>query len=146
REGARGVLDRARPPSRHTGMGIGTTRMLAAAGITAAATVAIDQATKAAARRAFEPGEVRDVALGGQVAVGNIENHGSAYGIIGRMPAWVPVVGTAVIGGGLLALNRGSARPMLAAIGAGMVVGGGAGNAIDRLHQGHVTDFAHTTD
>ena len=120
--------------------------MLVAAGVAAAATLVVDQATKAIARDAIEPGAIRDVALDGTIGVGHIQNEGSAYGLIGDMPTWVPAVGTAVIGGGLLALNRGSKIPVAAGIGAGLVIGGGLGNVIDRVHQGHVTDFLHTGD
>jgi signal peptidase II len=125
-------------------MGPGTTRLLAGAGIAAGATLAVDQLTKAAARSSFEPNEVRDLALDGQVAVGHVQNHGSAYGLVGDMPAWAPAVGTAVIGGTLLALAKGSRMPTLAAASAGMVIGGGIGNVVDRIHQGHVTDMIHT--
>lgn len=120
--------------------------MLVAAGVAAAATVAVDQATKAMARRSMDPGEVHDIAFGGNVAVGHIQNRGSSYGLIGELPTWVPAVATAVIGAGLLAINHGTSRPVLAGVGAGLVIGGGAGNVIDRLHQGHVTDFAHTAE
>jgi signal peptidase II len=119
--------------------------MLAAAGVAAAATIAVDQASKALVRSRLEPGEFHRAA-GGQLAVGHVQNHGSAYGLLSHMPPWAPTVGTAVIGGAMLALNRGTSKPVLAGIGAGLVLGGGAGNVIDRLHQGHVTDFLHTTD
>lgn len=124
----------------------GTGRMLVAAGVAAAATVAVDQATKAIARGTLERGRIHDLAAGGQVAVGHIQNRGSAYGLIDHLPAWAPAIGTAVVGGAFLALNRGTTRPVLAGIGAGLVIGGGLGNVIDRVHQGHVTDFIHTTD
>lgn len=128
--------------------------MLVAAGIAAGATLAVDQVTKAMARRAFEPDETRDLAFDGAIGVGHIENHGSAYGLVPNMPTWVPAVGTAVIGGALLAVGSrigGGGGPatmtsMAAGIGAGLVIGGGLGNVIDRAHQGHVTDMIHTTD
>jgi signal peptidase II len=127
-------------------MGPGTTRLLVGAGIAAAGTLVVDQATKAITRATMEPGEVRPVALGGQVAIGHVQNHGSAYGLVGSMPPWVPAVGTAVIGGALLTMSRQSRTPMLSAVAAGLVIGGGIGNVIDRVRQGHVTDMLHTTD
>ncbi|MCW2921448.1 MAG: lipoprotein signal peptidase [Thermoleophilia bacterium] len=127
--------------------------MLVAAGIAAGATLALDQVTKAMTRTAMEPNETRDLALGGQVGIGHIQNFGSAYGLVPNMPTWVPAVGTAVIGGALLAVgarhgagSRGAFTTMAAGIGAGLVIGGGLGNVIDRAHQGHVTDMLHTTD
>jgi signal peptidase II len=120
--------------------------MLVAAGVAAAATVAIDQATKALVRGTIAPGEIHRADQGGQFSIGHIQNHGSGWGVIDDLPAWAPVLATGVIGGALLALNRGSGHPILAGVGAGMVIGGGVGNVIDRMHQGHVTDFLHTTD
>lgn len=135
-------------------MGPGTGRVLLAAGIAAGATLAVDQATKAMTRSSMEPNETRDLAFDGAVGIGHIENHGSAYGLVSDMPTWVPAVGTAVIGGTLLAVaarfgSSGAQAPMTtmaAGIGAGLVIGGGLGNVIDRVHQGHVTDMLHTTD
>jgi signal peptidase II len=127
--------------------------MLVAAGIAAGATLAIDQVTKAITRSSMKPNETKDLALGGAVGVGHIQNFGSAYGLVPNMPTWVPAVGTAVIGGALLAVgsrhgggSRGALTTMAAGIGAGLVIGGGLGNVIDRVHQGHVTDMIHTTD
>ncbi len=131
--------------------------MLVAAGIAAGATLAVDQVTKAMTRSAMEPNETRDIALDGQVGIGHIQNFGSAYGLVPNMPTWVPAVGTAVIGGALLAAGarfgggaaasgHGAMTTMAAGIGAGLVIGGGLGNVIDRVHQGHVTDMIHTTD
>jgi signal peptidase II len=120
--------------------------MLVAAGVAAAATVAVDQATKALVRGSMEPGDMMRADQHGTFSIGHVQNNGGGYGIIGDMPMWAPLLGTAVIGGALLAVNRGSGHPLLAGIGAGMVIGGGIGNTIDRVHQGHVTDFIHTTD
>jgi signal peptidase II len=120
--------------------------MLVAAGVAAAATIAVDQVTKAVVRGTMAPGEIHRADLHGRFAVGHVQNHGGGYGIIGELPPWAPAVGTAVIGGALLAFNRGAKHPALAGIGAGLLIGGGIGNVIDRLHQGHVTDFIHTTD
>jgi signal peptidase II len=119
--------------------------MLVGAGVAAAATIAVDQASKALVRSRMQPGELHRAA-GGQLAIGHVENPSSAYGLLGRLPSWVPAVGTAAIGGALLALNRGTSKPLLAGIGVGLLVGGGAGNVIDRLHRGSVTDFAHVTN
>lgn len=127
-------------------MGTGTSKLLVGGGIAAATTLVIDQASKAATRVHLEPGETRDVALGGTVGVGHIQNHGSAYGLVGEMPTWVPAVGTVAFGGALLALGAGSRMPLAGGVAAGLVIGGGVGNVIDRAHQGHVTDMLHTSD
>lgn len=121
-------------------------RMLAAAGVAAGATLVVDQASKAVVRAKLEPGERHDIALGGEVAITHVKNTGSAYGLLGEMPTWLPIAGTAVIGAGMLALGARSPRAAVVGAGAGLVIGGGIGNVVDRLHQGHVTDFIHTTD
>jgi signal peptidase II len=121
--------------------------MLVVAGIAAGATLAVDQVTKAIARSAFEPDETKDLAFDGTVGLGHIQNHGNAYGLIEHMPTWIPAVGTAVIGGALLAMGgRAGTNATVAGLGAGLVIGGGLGNVIDRVHQGHVTDMIHTSD
>ena len=126
-------------------MGPGTTRLLVGAGIAAATTIAIDQVSKAAARRSFEPGEVQPIALGGSVAIGHVQNRGAAYGMFGELPWWVPAIGTAAVGGAMLTMGRGARMPLAVGIGAGLLIGGGASNVVDRIHQGHVTDLLHTT-
>lgn len=120
--------------------------MLVAAGITAGVTLAVDQVVKTVTRKELRRYEVRDLAFDGQIAVGNISNYGSAYGIVGKMPAWAPAVATAAIGGGMLAFARGARHPIVAGVGAGLVIGGGIGNVIDRAHQGYITDMLHTSD
>ncbi|MCW2926354.1 MAG: lipoprotein signal peptidase [Thermoleophilia bacterium] len=121
-------------------------RVLAAAGIATGATLVVDQASKAIVRATMEPGERHDIALGGEVALTHVKNTGAAYGLFGELPTWVPMVGTAAIGAGMLALGARSPRSAIVGAGAGLVIGGGLGNVIDRVHQGHVTDFIHTTD
>jgi signal peptidase II len=115
--------------------------MLAAAGIAAGVTLVVDQASKAMVRATMEPGERHDLTGGGAVALRHVQNHGSAYGLVGHMPAWVPAIGTAAIGAGMLALGARSPKAGMIGVGAGMLIGGGIGNVVDRLHQGHVTDF-----
>lgn len=68
----------------------------------------------------------------------------SPGGMLSGVSLWVPAVATAALGGALLALGRGSMMPALAGIGAGLVVGGGVGNVIDRARRGAVTDVLYT--
>ena len=128
-------------------MGPGTGRLLIGAGIAAGATLVVDQATKAAARRELRPYEERALAFDGQVAVSNVPNYGSAYGLVPRMPAAVPALATAALATGfVLAGQRLGAHPLAVGIGAGLMVGGGIGNVLDRARQGYVTDVVTTGD
>lgn len=120
--------------------------MLVAAGVAAAATIAVDQSTKALVRSSMEPGEFHRADQAGTFSIGHVRNTGAAYGMFDGIGPAIPAVLTGALGAGLLVANRGSGHPMLAGIGAGMAIGGGIGNVIDRVHQGHVTDFLHTTD
>jgi signal peptidase II len=120
--------------------------MLVAAGVAAAATIAIDQTTKAIVRGTMAPGEIHRADQGGQFSIGHVKNHGAAYGSFDGIGAAIPAVVTGALGAGLLFANRRSTHPLLAGIGAGMAIGGGIGNVIDRAHQDYVTDFIHTTD
>ncbi|MCW2923382.1 MAG: lspA [Thermoleophilia bacterium] len=127
-------------------MDVGTTgRIIVAAGAVAAATVAVDQSSKAIAREHLPIGEHHDAA-GGQLSLHHVQNTGGGYGAFGTLPAWAAVAATIGIGAGLVAMGRGSSHQTLAAVGAGLVVGGGVGNAIDRARDGSVTDFLHVTD
>jgi len=117
--------------------------MLIAAGVAAGATLAIDQLSKAVVRATVPEWHPLD----GSVGITHQRNYGSAYAFLPAVPAWGAYVGSALVGAGAFAAGaRFSSNPVLAAMGAGMMFGGGVGNAIDRSRQGYVTDFIHTSD
>ena len=96
--------------------------------------LAIDQSSKSLALRALRPGEAVPV-LGGFLRLSLVFNQGAAFGL--RLgPSWHFAIFALLLGGLLLWLLRFSASGPL-----GLVLGGAAGNLLDRLRFGHVVDF-----
>jgi signal peptidase II len=110
---------------------------LSAAGV-AALVVAVDQLTKALVRSALDLGEREDLVAG--VRLVNVRNTGVAFGFLADGGALL-VVGTALA---LLALvfffATHTGRPLVW-LPTGLLLGGAAGNLIDRAREGSVTDF-----
>lgn len=121
-------------------------RMAMVGGGALVATVAVDQASKAVVRATIP--EDAFVPIAGQDWLGltNYRNDGVSYGLLPGVGPLVPAIVTAGLGGALAFTAGRTHRPLLAAAGAGLVVGGGIGNVIDRLHEGSVRDFLHVTD
>lgn len=70
-------------------------------------------------------------------------NRGISFGLLGDLGRWGPLLLSALaagIMGLLLVWLRRTGRPS-EAVGIVMIIGGAAGNLIDRLHDGAVTDF-----
>jgi signal peptidase II len=101
----------------------------------AAATIVADLGTKAWAERALADGAV-DL---GWVSLRLAQNPGVAFSIGAGAPAWVVLAVTtgAVVLLAVMAM-RGVLRPPSAA---GLLLGGGLGNLIDRFTKGTVTDM-----
>lgn len=117
-------------------------RVGAFVGIAAAGVIA-DQATKALMRAMLVPGE-RTTLIDGVMDLLLVENTGAAFSI-GEGATWLfSLVALAVV---VLALawvvRDGSMRPALV-VSLACVAGGGAGNLIDRVVRGSVTDFLAT--
>lgn len=129
--GARCPAVRRRPAMRRL-------RAWAALAVTAAAVLALDQATKIVVRAGLEPGETVELAAG--ISLVNVRNRGIAFGLLAD-------------GGGLLVLVTLGALALLLAyfafhperrgmwLAAGLVTGGAMGNLVDRIRDGAVTDF-----
>jgi signal peptidase II len=108
------------------------------AALVALATVAADQAVKALVRSSVTPGETIDVLPG--VHVVNVRNTGVAFSMLsdgGVLPVLVGVLAL----GALLAFFATHLASPLVWLPTGLLVGGAAGNLIDRLREGSVTDF-----
>ena len=112
----------------------------------AAVIVAVDQATKAAVRSAFELHESTTV-IPGFFDLTRVHNFGAAFGfmnaadfpfkdVVLAVVAAVALVGLAAYGATLPADQR------LARLGLALIIGGAAGNLIDRIGAGYVLDFA----
>ncbi|MFB3880537.1 MAG: signal peptidase II [Armatimonadota bacterium] len=114
-------------------------RPLAPFSVTAVLTVALDQATKAAALAYLAGGGVS--LLGGPVQLAVSRNRGSAFGL--PTPPWAAIAIGVVVCVIVLGYAIGSAsalpRARLAAL--GLIVGGALGNLADRLCHGAVIDF-----
>ena len=111
----------------------------------AAVVVLLDQATKAAVRSAFAEHQSVDV-IPGFFSVTRVHNFGAAFGLMNTaefpykdvvlaLVAAAALAGLAIYGATLPAAQR------LARVGLALIVGGAAGNLIDRIRSGYVVDF-----
>lgn len=108
----------------------------------AAATVALDQASKAwIVHGVMNPPRVIEIAPFFNLVM--VWNTGASFGLFGSAPAWgrylLVAVAAAICAGLAVWLARVGSRPLAAAL--GLVIGGAAGNVVDRLVHGAVADF-----
>ena len=108
------------------------------AALVAAAVVAADQLTKALVRSQIAPGEEIKVLPG--VHLVRASNPGIAFSQLGGGGALVVVIGLVALGA-LLAFFFTHLHRRLVWLPTGLLIGGAAGNLIDRIRLGAVTDF-----
>ena len=111
----------------------------------AGAIVALDQATKAVVRSRFELHESLEI-IPGLFSLTRVHNYGAAFGLMNAADfPFKTIVLTSIAALALLALTiYASTLPTeqrLARAGLAFIVGGAAGNLIDRLGAGYVVDF-----
>ena len=111
----------------------------------AGAIVALDQVAKAVVRSYFDLHESIEI-IPGFFNLTRVHNYGAAFGLMNAADfPFKTVVLSVVAAGALLALTvYASSLPveqLLARIGLALIVGGAAGNLIDRLGAGYVVDF-----
>ena len=111
----------------------------------AGAIMAIDQATKAMVRSRFELHESLEI-IPGLFNLTRVHNYGAAFGLMNAADfPFKTVVLTVIAAVALLALTvYASTLPIeqrLARVGLALIVGGAAGNLIDRIGAGYVVDF-----
>jgi signal peptidase II len=111
----------------------------------AGAIVALDQATKALVRSRFELHESIEI-IPGFFNLTRVHNYGAAFGLMNAADfPFKTVILSIVAAIALLALTvYASTLPVeqvLARVGLALIVGGAAGNLIDRLSAGFVVDF-----
>jgi signal peptidase II len=114
--------------------------LLAAVGL-ALAVFVLDQGLKALVEDSMRPGESIPV-IPGLLSITYIRNEGGAFGILVGSP-WVLLIGSVVavcVVLWMLLAGR-SSRPTI--LGCGLILGGAAGNLLDRLTSGEVTDYIH---
>jgi signal peptidase II len=102
------------------------------------AVVAADQASKALVRANVDVG-ARDAVFPGLEIV-HSRNSGVAFGLFSGGGIVLVIIGIASVVA-LLAFFATHSRRPLVWLPTGLLLGGAAGNLIDRLHQGYVTDF-----
>lgn len=113
-------------------------RAWARAGVVLALVLAVDQLTKALVRGGIDYGE-EDPILPALKLV-HVRNEGVAFGIdVGGPWLLIALIGVALCGL-LVYFWRHAGEPWLW-LPVGLLLGGALGNVIDRIHQGHVTDF-----
>lgn len=108
-------------------------------GLAAAVLVAsIDQWTKGAIFARFGVPSTRELVTGLSISTGF--NTGVAFGVGTGLPPWLLVaIGVAIAGWFLILMSK--AQTAVHSIGFGAVIGGAAGNVIDRLRFHQVRDF-----
>jgi signal peptidase II len=104
----------------------------------AVAVVAVDQATKALVRSGVDIGHHDGVFPG--VEIVHVRNRGVAFGLFAQGGVLLVAVGIACVSA-LLAFFATHSRRPLVWLPTGLLLGGAAGNLIDRLRDGYVTDF-----
>jgi signal peptidase II len=104
----------------------------------AAATVAADQAVKALVRSTIDRGDAVDLFLG--IKLVNVRNDGIAFGMLSGGGALLVIFAVAALAALLVFFIRHRNRPLVW-LPTGLLIGGAAGNLIDRTREGAVTDF-----
>jgi len=100
-----------------------------------------DQGVKAVVESTMRVGE--SIALvPGFLSLTHIKNDGGAFGILGGSQALL-LVGSAVAVGVVLWMLLSGPASRITTLGCGLILGGAAGNLLDRLTAGAVTDFVH---
>jgi signal peptidase II len=110
----------------------------ARAGVVAVATVAADQAVKALVRSSIGRTEGVDLILG--IKLVNVRNRGIAFGMLSGGGALLVIFAVAALAALLVFFVRHRHRPLVW-LPTGLLIGGAAGNLIDRTREGAVTDF-----
>ena len=109
--------------------------------VLALAVFVLDQGLKAIVQGAMRPGESIPV-IPGFLSITYIRNAGGAFGILGGSQVLL-LVGSAVAVGVVLWMLIAGQRSRLATLACGLILGGAAGNLLDRLTTGEVTDYVH---
>lgn len=107
----------------------------------ALAVFVLDQGLKAIVQGAMSPGESISV-IPGFLSITYIRNAGGAFGILGGSQVLL-LIGSAVAVGVVLWMLIAGQRSRLATLACGLILGGAAGNLLDRLTTGEVTDYVH---
>jgi signal peptidase II len=102
------------------------------------AVVAADQLTKSLVRHNVRIGSSDGIFPGVQLV--HVHNRGVAFGLFVNGGVLLVIVGVAAVSALLIFFATHSRRPLVW-LPTGLLLGGAAGNLIDRLDRGYVTDF-----
>jgi signal peptidase II len=116
------------------------TGLLMALGL-ALAVFVLDQGLKALVEGSMHPGESITV-IPGFLSITYVRNTGGAFGLLGGYPLLL-LVGSVVAVVVVLWMLLTGQSSKLATMGCGLILGGAAGNLLDRLTTGEVTDYVH---
>ncbi len=108
-------------------------------GIVAVVVLIFDQIVKAIIRGQLEVGEGWTIT--GFLSILRVTNHGIAFGMFPGRQAYVAIITVLALCAIAVFLARLVHRNLIAATGAGLLVGGSLGNLADRLVHGGVTDY-----
>jgi signal peptidase II len=108
------------------------------AGALAVAVVVADQATKSLVRHNVRIGSSDGIFPGVQLV--HVHNRGVAFGLFVNGGVLLVIIGVAAVSALLIFFATHSRRPLVW-LPTGLLLGGAAGNLIDRLDRGYVTDF-----
>jgi signal peptidase II len=108
------------------------------AALVAVATVALDQGVKALVRTTIDRGDAVDLFLG--IKIANVRNNGIAFGMFSGGGVLLVLFAIAALVALLVFFFRHRDRPLVW-LPTGLLIGGAAGNLIDRVREGAVTDF-----
>jgi signal peptidase II len=101
----------------------------------------LDQGVKALVGGSMQLGESIPL-IPGFLSLTYIKNDGGAFGILGGSRL-VLLLGSAVAIGVVLWILLSGSSSRLTSFGCGLILGGAAGNLLDRLATGEVTDYVH---
>jgi signal peptidase II len=110
----------------------------ARAALVAVGVVAADQAVKALVRSTVDRGDAVDLVLG--IKIVNVRNDGIAFGMFSGGGAVLVVFAIVALVALLIFFARHRDRPLVW-LPTGLLIGGAAGNLIDRVRESGVTDF-----
>ena len=115
--------------------------------LAAVCTFAADQLIKKKVRDMDAEGTLPKTVLGGRVHLKHVENPGMIMGLGKGHPLLVKILPAAlVLGYVLVSLPRIREAGALSRIGWGLFVGGAAGNAVEHIARGSVTDYIRQPD
>jgi signal peptidase II len=109
--------------------------------VIAALVFVVDRGVKALVEGSMRLGESIPL-IPGFLSLTYIKNDGGAFGILGGSRLVLLIGGAVAIGVVLWILLSGSSS-RLTSLGCGLILGGAAGNLVDRLATGEVTDYIH---